>query len=220
MTRMKKKIIEKRDTALLLMTILFFVGSIGHSLELTRDLMLFLTPFFLLSMGLLVLLPDIAGRNIKLLIWCFVIYVITFSLEALGVATGLVFGDYIYGSTLGLEFLEVPMVIGFNWVIVIIGSAELVMLFTRKRFLIAPLTGLVAMLFDIVLESVAIELDYWNWAGGSIQLQNYAAWFIIAGIMALTYPSFRSRLGRKLLISYLFLQTALFLLLRITVVGG
>ncbi|MFO8050749.1 MAG: carotenoid biosynthesis protein [Thermoplasmatota archaeon] len=217
---MKEMILKRRDLLIVLIMILFLVGSVGHAVSATRDLMLFLTPIFLLSTGLLVLLPEILERNFKTLVWCGVIYLITFSLEALGVATGAVFGEYHYGSTLGPELFEVPVVIGFNWVIVIIASAELVMLFTRKRYLVAPLTGLAAMLFDIILEPVAIELDYWHWVGESIPLQNYAAWFVIAGIMGFTYPGFMAGKGRKMLIVYLLLQTLLFLFLRLTVVKG
>ncbi|MFW3146094.1 MAG: carotenoid biosynthesis protein [Thermoplasmatota archaeon] len=217
---MKERMMAFRDKALWIMAILFFVGSIGHVLDVTRNLMLLLTPIFLLSMGLLVLLPDMIGRRYILFLWVLVTYLITFALEAVGVATGAVFGDYSYGSTLGPELFEVPVVIGFNWVIVIMGSSELVGRFVRHRLAGALSAGLAAMLFDIALEPVAMELDYWDWAGGTIPVQNYIAWFVIAAIMAYSYQYFGSRYGKKLLIAYLFLQTLLFLIIRVMVIGG
>lgn len=217
---MKDRLMGLRDKAAWIMIILFSVGSVGHVLGATRDLMLFLTPLFLLSMGMLVLLPDVLNRRYRLFAWVLVTYVITFALEAVGVATGAVFGEYSYGSTLGPELFEVPVVIGFNWVVVIMGSYELVSRFLRNRFAGAVAAGFTAMLFDVVLEPVAMELDYWDWAGGTIPVQNYIAWFVIAAVMAFSYHYFRSNYGRKLLIVYLFLQTLLFMIIRVTVIGG
>ena len=108
---------RKRIPALIIY-IMFTVGVIGHSISHTLDLMVFLTPFFLLGMGIFVIHSDILGKNHKFLIFLIITYVITFSIEALGVETGLVFGDYVYGTTLGFHVIGVPLVIGFNWVLV------------------------------------------------------------------------------------------------------
>lgn len=37
------------------------------------------------------------------LLWFFIIYILTFSLEVAGVKTGLIFGDYFYGNNLGFK---------------------------------------------------------------------------------------------------------------------
>ena len=39
------------------------------------------------------------------------------------------------------------------------------------------------VLLDIMIEPVAIELDFWQWEGGNIPLQNYLMWFIVALFM-------------------------------------
>ena len=36
--------------------------------------------------------------------------------EIIGVNTGLIYGSYIYGNSLGIKFLNVPLIIGFNWI--------------------------------------------------------------------------------------------------------
>ncbi len=204
----------------ILMVCFFSVGIIGHLLGPTRDLMLFLTPFFLLGMGLLVLYPFIKKRDYRVLVWALVTYLVTFAIEAIGVWTGHIFGEYEYGSTLGPSLFSVPLVIGFNWVIVIMGSTELSRMFVRDRRMYPLIAGFLAMLFDIILEPVAMELDYWDWAGGTIPVQNYVAWFIIATLMAYSYTFVRNKGASKPLIAYIFLQAVMFLFIRIFIVGG
>jgi len=216
----KKLPVRPELLIIILMICFFLVGYIGHMLELTRDLMLFLTPFFLLGMGVLVLYPFIRRKEYKVLVWALVTYVITFVIEALGVWTGLIFGEYDYGATLGPALFGVPLVIGFNWVIVIMGSTELSRMFIRDKRIYPIFAGLTAMVFDIVLEPAAMELDYWDWAGGTIPIQNYIAWFVIATLMAYSYTFVRKEGSSRPLIVYLFLQTILFLLIRVFIVGG
>ncbi|MBN1539980.1 MAG: carotenoid biosynthesis protein [Candidatus Thermoplasmatota archaeon] len=203
-----------------LMMCFFVVGYIGHLIPVTLDLMLLLTPIFLLGMGILVLYPFIRKKDIPLLVWALVMYILTFTIEALGVWTGAVFGEYEYGPTLGPGLFGVPLVIGFNWVMVVMGAMELSMFIVRDRRICPVIAGALATLFDVVLEPVAIELDYWTWEGGSIPVQNYVAWFIIATLMATTYPFVRRDGVSKPLIVYLMLQTVLFLLIRAFIVGG
>ena len=73
-------------------------------------------------MGSSVLYFSYKKGELKFLIWCLIVYTVTFSLEVLGTSTGIIFGSYTYGNTLGLKFLGVPLIIGFNWVFVILGS--------------------------------------------------------------------------------------------------
>ena len=199
--------------------IMFSVGFLGHLLEATRDLMLTITPPFLFLMGIFVLIPTIRERNWKVLVWALVIYAITFSIEVLGVETGSVFGAYEYGPTLGLSLFAVPVVIGFNWTLVILGSVKASRLMTRNVILVSLLSGAVAFLFDYILEPVAIHFDYWTWDVGYIPIQNYIAWFVIASIMALSFGLLKLRTKNDLLIHYLVAQAVFFLMIRIFIVG-
>ena len=59
-----KRIPSASETLLVVIMLCFFiVGYIGHVLEATRDLMLTLTPFFLLGMGILVLYPFMKKKD-------------------------------------------------------------------------------------------------------------------------------------------------------------
>ena len=175
--------------------------------------MLTLTPYTLLLMGSSVLYFSYKKGELKFLIWCLIVYTVTFSLEVLGTSTGIIFGSYTYGNTLGLKFLGVPLIIGFNWVVVILGAITLAQQIDQNIFLKALMTGTLAVLFDIVLEPVAIKLDYWNWDSGLIPLMNYYSWFVISFLACLLYDLFKIKTNEKLPESYYAIQLIFFILL-------
>jgi len=207
----------------LIFAFFFSVGTAGHYIEATRRIMLFLTPGILLIFATISIVPYFASREGKILFWILPVYLITFTLEAVGVATGAVFGEYVYGETLGLQVFSVPVIIGYNWVIVVLGCA----LFVRSvadhiratvrvdkrnitgRILVAVspiLVGALAVIFDLVLEPVAIRFDYWSWADVSVPTQNYLAWFLIAATVSIPITTFRIRTTSKLPIFYVAVQ--------------
>lgn len=167
--------------------LLFAVGVVCHVLEPTRDLLLTMTPYFLFFMAMIVLLPQALHRNWKLFIWAAPVLIATFLIEVIGVRTGLVFGHYEYGGTLGTHVLGVPPVIGLNWVLVMLGAILLAGRLTRRPLPMAFLSGMLAVVFDLAMEPVAIELDYWTWDNVAVPLQNYIAWGVIAFMISLAY---------------------------------
>jgi bisanhydrobacterioruberin hydratase len=182
-----------RSIALILI-VLFSVGTVGHAYDETLPLMLLMTPGFGLLVGLLVVAPALAKGGWLFGLWVLGAYVLTFAAEAVGVSTGAIFGEYTYGPTLGLAWHGVPLIIAFNWVMVVNGvvclAGRLIPLwpdFWRPPAIVL-LSGLLAVAFDYVMEPVAIHLDYWTWTGGSVPLQNYAAWFGIAALTAAFHP--------------------------------
>ena len=190
----------------------YAVGVVGHLLDRTFPAMIILTPFVLLVFGLAVLLSS-TGRDFKLLFWCLAAYLFTFTVEALGVHSGLIFGEYHYGNTLGLKFLGVPLVIGFNWVIVVLGAIAIARKISRQIVFSALLAALLTAIFDIPLEIVAVNLDYWLWSGGVVPLQNYFAWFVVAFIVALSFNYLKLEIKGKAIIHYFFIQFFFFILI-------
>jgi putative membrane protein len=206
-----------------ILAILYTVGTAGHLYRPTLPLLLAMTPGFLALCGAAVIAPAILRGGRRAAITAAALYLVTFGLEALGVATGLVFGPYHYGPTLGPGALGVPFVIAFNWVIVVYGATVLASwavgalrqrggqgslhqaerrakrgtrgsqnaVLPRKdprtfigNLIVSILAGILATVFDWIMEPVAIHLDYWQWTGGDIPFQNYAAWFLIATMAA------------------------------------
>jgi putative membrane protein len=122
-----------------------------------------------------------------------IVFAIGFIAEQIGVHTGLIFGDYSYGNSLGFRVFQVPLIIGVNWAILSFGAWHLSEYFTinkRYRFLIG---GGLMVLFDLVMEPTAIALNYWNWALVEIPLYNYICWFGIGFLAMFIFSKFPTK---------------------------
>lgn len=107
--------------------------------------------------------------------------------EIIGVQTGILFGDYIYGENLGVKFLGVPFMIGVNWALLTFISGSM----AGKWFSSLPvrvLTGVSLMLaLDFFMEGVAPEFDFWEFSGGEAPFYNYICWGGLALLMQAAY---------------------------------
>ncbi len=201
---------EKKAAALL--GIFFLVGVAGHYWSVTQEYMPLLTPWVLLAAGAAVLIPLWRELPRRGHLWLILVYGATLLLEILGVATGLVFGPYHYGPVLGLSVAGVPLLIGFNWMMLLVGFLRGIQpLFDRRAvFLPAILAGAALMCFDILMEPSAIHLNYWQWHTPHIPLQNYAAWFLIALAASLAYRLLGIRFQQRLPLYYTVIQLLFF----------
>lgn len=195
--------------------LIFTVGIIGHLVDQLIPIMLYLTPFTLLLTGIVVLYKSYKSSNKLFLYWIIITYLITFSLEVIGVKTGLIFGEYLYGETLGLKLFDVPLIIGFNWVFVILGAISIARIISKNNLVVSLIAALIAVIFDFILEPVAIKLDYWQWSENIIPLQNYAAWFLIAFFSSFLYEQFKIKTDSKISIHYLIIQFIFFLFINL-----
>jgi putative membrane protein len=207
--------VNRRELGLLAaMVVMFAVGFVGHSLPATLPWMLALTPWFLFSFGALAILPVALEGQAPFYIWAGTVLVATFVLEAAGTATGRIFGPYTYGSTLGPKLLRVPVVIAFNWVLVILGALILARRVTRSPVAAAFLGAGFAAGFDFLLEPSAMRLGYWSWAGvaspAGIPVQNYAAWFLIALAAGLPFGLLRIPARSRVPVAYFLIQAVFF----------
>lgn len=196
----------------------YFAGVLFHLLDVTFPYMLVLTPWTILITAIIGFYPEFKTKNYPLLLWVLVTFLITLTLEIIGVATGMIFGAYNYGATLGLQFLEVPLLIGINWTLIIMGSITLVSKVVHNKWLIALGTALVTVAFDWIMEPVAIALDYWTWDGSSIPLQNYIAWFCISCIFSRFYVGFKLKSKSLFPALIVVVQGLFFFLLRVLVI--
>ena len=169
----------------LLFAAFFAVGAIGHQFPSTFPLMVRSTPIVLVLSGLIAFLPVMRTGWRSLMLYCALTFLATFFFEAVGTATGAIFGPYTYGDTLGPKLLGVPPVIAFNWVIIILAAVSLAGRIAKRPVVYALFTGALALVYDFVMEPTAIRLDYWHWHTAHIPMQNYGAWFLIAAIAGL-----------------------------------
>ncbi len=136
----------------------------------------------------------------------FLIYVLGFGVEVLGVQTGFPFGSYSYGAILGPKIFETPLLIGLNWVLVIVGSLSLVrrILPGANTIIRTILSATIAVFLDVLIEPVAVALDMWTWTEGSIPKSNYFAWWVLAAIFTAIYQKWGNKSSSAVVITVFF----------------
>ena len=112
--------------------------------------------------------------------------------EAVGVATGLPFGDYAYAGTLGPEVVGVPWLVVAAWVFMAWPAAIVARLVARSwpaRVAVAAV-GLAA--WDVFLDPQMVQAGHWTWAPGGwrlpgipdVPVQNFLGWLVVAAVIA------------------------------------
>jgi putative membrane protein len=138
------------------------------------------TPYVLsLTLLLLILNHDLSDKKSK--IGLTLIFLFGLIVEILGVNYGLFFGEYSYGANLGPKIYEVPYVIGFNWILLIIatGSVSDKLIKGKKIYKILFASSLM-VLIDLLIEKSAPKLDYWEFVISPVPFSNYLWWFIFS----------------------------------------
>ena len=159
--------------------ILFHVVGLLGILSPYKDWFLLLTPFNLI-LSLTVVLLNHRGFTNKFILFCIGIFIAGYLVEWLGIHTGLIFGEYSYGKTLGPKLFFVPVVIGVNW-LMLVYSTGVVSQDIIKSTIPSALLGAVMMTgLDFLIEPVAIKYDFWSWANRVPPLQNFIAWYVIS----------------------------------------
>jgi putative membrane protein len=175
----------RRNVVLISILILFYtVGSIGTQLVAYRGYFLSLSPYnLLLSFAVAVL--AIETKTKAQLIFFLISYILSMTAEWIGTSTGYLFGTYYYGKNLGATIFGVPLVIGLNWWILLVGASS-ISSYMRMKPLATALFGAVLMtLLDRVMEPVSIKSDFWHWKNEQIPFYNYVCWFILSFLLLL-----------------------------------
>ncbi|MBT0812553.1 carotenoid biosynthesis protein [Litoribacter ruber] len=166
--------------------LLYGVGIIGMSIPDLRPIFQFLTPFHL-AISTFSLLLFHAGWNKNFIVFAIGTFLIGFLAEVLGVQTGILFGEYIYGPVLGIQLWGVPLMIGVNWFLLTYLTGNLAERYIANDFLAALGAAFMMVGLDILIEPVAVALDFWQWEGGVIPISNYLGWLGVAFLLQLFY---------------------------------
>ena len=165
--------------------------------------------------------------SISLLLWnhtefnksFFTFFVLTFLtgyfIEVVGVKTGMIFGNYSYGPTLGFKLFDVPVIIGINWLILIyivgvIFNKLNVPGLVKSLFGAAVLTTL-----DFFIEVVAIKYNFWKWSNYTPPNQNFLAWFVVSFLLLLLFNSMNFSKNNKLAQGLFIIQLVFFVTLSV-----
>jgi putative membrane protein len=165
------------------LAIFYGVGVAGLIIPATRDLFIALVPLNLLvNIALLFIYHGRIGRDF---IWkALIIFLAGILVEVVGVNTGLIFGSYEYGPTLGPQIFHTPIMIGINWLMLVYASLVITSKFIEQRYFRVLIAAVMMVVYDFALEPAAIDMSMWDW-GGPVPMQNYVAWLVIAFILIL-----------------------------------
>ena len=176
---------NKSTISIAILIILYAVGIIGAKTGIFGNI-LALTPLNL-SVSLALLLWNHEKWDNNFLAAIIFVAVAGFFVEVAGVKTDVIFGEYAYGPTLGWKWLDVPLVMAVNWLILVYCAAAVVGRRTEWDIWLKAFAGAVIMVsMDFLIEPVAIRYHFWHWADVAVPTQNYLAWGLISfGLMML-----------------------------------
>lgn len=193
----------------------YLIGIAGFMIPRTRQIFEQLTPVGML-MATAVLWCFHEPKNRKNIFIFSGIVLFGFAVELVGVNTGTIFGHYAYGKTLGPKLFSTPLVIGFNWFSLIYCISALASPL-RKTFYFPVLGATVMVIFDWLMEPVAIALNMWHWALDIIPYKNYIAWFMISAFIFQMIKSLNVEIKNQVAGFLLAMQFVFFLVLNILI---
>jgi putative membrane protein len=191
------------------------VGLYGFLTPAFELLFIKLVPYHLLLMlGLMVL--TVNDRSMDLFKFAVGVYLAGFLIEVIGVNTGQIFGDYTYGSALGIKLWATPLLIGVNWLVLVYCTGVFLETFNLKsKWLFSALGAGILLGIDFLIEPVAIRFDYWSWFEGIIPIQNYLGWYIFSYGLFLFFSGLNFNKKNKAAVVLLFAQLGFFLALNL-----
>tara|TARA_B100000989_G_scaffold196084_1_gene148086 strand:- start:5116 stop:5757 length:642 start_codon:yes stop_codon:yes gene_type:complete len=184
------KFLDKNELRNLSIFILWLINISGFFgiLSDQKDFFLSSSPYILsLTLFLLVINNSIEKRFLASF---FLIFIFGLIVEIIGVNYSFFFGEYQYGDNLGIKIFNVPIVIGFNWVLLIILTGNFAHKIFPKSIVLKVLIGSVIMiLLDLLIEISAPKLDYWEFTTHPVPFSNYLWWFVFSILFHLIYQS-------------------------------
>ncbi len=204
--------LSKQNICSLIIILFHLVGLYGFLNPNLTDFFIQLVPFHLLLMlALLVISGNDGSMNIRL--FALVVFIFGFLIEVAGVNTGLIFGSYTYGATLGLKLWETPLLIGVNWLILVYSTGVLLNGFWPNKYFLALLGAIILVSIDFLIEPVAITYDYWSWTQQIIPMQNYLGWFAVSFTMFILFTSVNFKKQNRSAIVLFVTQVCFFIIL-------
>ena len=172
----------------------------------------------MLSFILLLLNIERSKKTLFLVLLCFFVGMLA---EIIGVKYGFIFGKYNYGEALGPKFMQVPLMMGIVWCILVFITGFIVQLFFETTWA-RIIVGIGLMLFlDLVMEPVAPILDFWSFKSGLASFNNYIGWAVIAFPLQFIFHKVKLHTDGSFAFHLYFLQFLFFtiLLLKINTLG-
>ncbi|MHC1705058.1 MAG: carotenoid biosynthesis protein [Tenuifilaceae bacterium] len=208
--------VERKEVEIKVFILIFYtVGIIGMLVPALFPLFIKLVPFALILSFLALTVFHRERNNRKSVIVFIAIYLLGFAVEVVGVNTGLLFGEYMYGNSLGIKALNTPIIIGLNWLLLIYITASVFEQFKIPNLAKIVLASSLMVGYDFILEIVAPRLDMWRFSDDVVPLQNYIVWFSFSIVLHSLIKIFRINTKNRLALIVLISQFVFFLVLAI-----
>ena len=192
--------------------IFYIVGFLGFMIPYTKNFFVFITPFaILLNIYLLGLYHTYYSR--KNIVFFLLVFLLAYSIEVIGVKTGLIFGNYHYGKALGVKIFETPILIGVNWLFLTYAGTSILKSLKLKPVFIILFTPLLIVIYDIILEQIAPKIQMWYWDNVSVPVKNFFAWYFIGMILVFLFQIFKIETENSMAKTLLFSQFLFFVML-------
>lgn len=190
---------EQAPAFRLVLRLMYLTGFVGLQVE--EPVFRLLVPFHLVLTAVLLLFFQ-EDPTPRFWWFCLFVFLTGYAVEVLGVRTGLIFGAYTYGETLGWRLSGVPLTIGLNWLVLTLSVNCFVPSLLKKkvpRWVRVSLAALLMTSLDVILEPVAVRFGFWTWAGNDIPSRNFLSWYALAWLFSYLYQTLsfpkKNRLG-------------------------
>jgi putative membrane protein len=203
------KTLTNDQIAKIAIVIWYLVGIAGFLIHPLQPLFQKLTPFgMVMAAALQMFFHEPKNRKSSLAFLGIVLF--GFVVEVIGVNTQAIFGFYIYGNSLGPKLWNTPLIIGFNWLVLVYCITSLASPIRNTWYF--PLVGAATMVaFDWLMEPVAIANDLWYWGSGVIPDKNYIDWFLVSGFLFLLIRILKVEISNRIAGLLLMMQVIFFL---------
>jgi putative membrane protein len=222
--------IKQRNPALFSALIIHISGLIGILLTSYKDWFLRYTFINLLLMAVLLIVTN-QQKNKNFFLFLIIVCIAGFGAEVLGANTGLIFGRYTYGKVLGIKLFNVPLIIGINWFIIIYCTGMFTQAYenymlkrinksgvsiSKQLTLISFIVDatFLAVLFDFILEPVAVKLGYWQCENDTIPIYNYISWMLVSALLLMVFRKLNAGKRNIFAVHLFIIQVLFFLVLR------
>ncbi|MDX2197093.1 MAG: carotenoid biosynthesis protein [Cytophagales bacterium] len=210
---------ERKSNKLIIsiVVLIFFdaVGLVGYTFVPLGTLFMLLTPYYILLSAAFVFFHEMKFTLYNVL-YLSAIFFAGLAVEYLGVSTGVLFGQYYYGNTLGIKLLDVPVVMGINWVLLIYCTHICIQNTFIKHSIIKACVGAsILTLLDFFIEPNAILYDYWHWSGNNVPFYNYFCWFAVSFVFLFCALKLKISFQNNIAIPFLAMRFVFFILLYI-----
>ncbi|HRX12979.1 MAG TPA: carotenoid biosynthesis protein [Draconibacterium sp.] len=194
--------------------IFYLVGIAGIVIPFSFPLFVKLIPYALILSSVALVFYH-KSFDTKTIIVFISIYLTGFFVEVTGVNTGLIFGQYYYGESLGLKVFNTPLIIGLNWLLLVYLTASVLESSNTAVPVKIVISALLMLGYDLIIEQIAPLLNMWNWQSNLIPVKNYLSWFLLALVFHAAIQVFRIKTKNKLAPVILVCQVSFFLILLI-----